>query len=89
MDQKKLKVLRDINFVIPKLCQICEHGTFPDAGIPFGTCTIRQIDTLTIGTCPKWEPDEDAIFDGLGDWAEFVDGRKYSRSNRHKAPTRY
>lgn len=96
MDKNKLKVLREIDYVIPKQCQLCEHGTFPSAGSPFGTCNIqtyehlkhtgepRQLSIYVGGSCSKWVPDEDAIFDGLGDWAEFVDRREFTRPNRGK-----
>lgn len=101
MDQNKLKVLRDIEYVIPKQCGICIHGTFSALSAQFGVCAIQQYDHLKHtgdarqlsvyrgGCCPKFTADEASIEKGLGHWGEFVDTRQFTRSNRHKTPTRY
>lgn len=101
MDKNKLKVLREINYVIPKQCGLCRHGQFADADAPWGTCALRtyvhekhtgaprQLSVFRHGGCPdKFELSPEGE-QALGTWAEFVDRREYTRSNRHKAPTRY
>lgn len=99
MDKNKLKVLREVEYTIPKLCNLCEHGVFPNPSF-FGACGLRvythlkhtgadrQLSIYRFGTCPKWKPNEELI-ENLGPWGEFVDRREFTRNNRHKAKTSY
>lgn len=88
----KLKVLREIDYVIHKHCEICVHGVFRGEN-RFGSCALRtsHLAVYRFGVCQVeggFKLDE-AAAKALGPWSEFVDRRTYSRSNRHKAKTRY
>jgi hypothetical protein len=100
MDKNKLKVLRETGYIIPGTCGMCEHGQFPIQGAAFGTCALktyqhekhtgapRQLSVFKAGRCDdfKIKPETEKV---LGAWGEFLDRREHTRSNRHKAKTRY
>lgn len=95
MDANKLRVLREIDYCIPKQCGNCQHGEFSYPDSPFGGCMLQTYDHLKhtgppkplsiykSGSCSKWEPDEEEIA-SLGPWAEFVDRREFTRPDRGK-----
>lgn len=103
MDKTKLTVLRQIGYTIPKHCGICVHGIFAaDGAAVFGTCALYRYDhqkhterkDLSVhrtGSCPTgFDLDEDKLRRQVTlDWEEFVDKRRFTRNNRHKAKTHY
>lgn len=101
MDTSKLTALRQAGFVIPQTCGLCLHGQFSSPTSEFGTCNVltydhekhtgpaRHLSVYRHGGCrPLFSLDPEKEKQ-LGKWAEFIERRKFTRSNRHKSPTRY
>ena len=102
MDANKLKKLKEIGYVIPETCDTCLHAEIKP-GQDFGECGLitydhlkhtKPVHELSIyrgGNCIGkgfYELDPEAA-KRLGDWAQFLEKRRFSRSNRHKQKTSY
>ena len=84
MDNNKLKVLRDINYSIPRTCGLCKHARL--GHYEWGTCEIqtydhlkhgneRQLSISRYGSCAKWQENEAATYT-LDRFREFLEGEK-------------
>jgi len=85
MDENKLQVLKDCNYIIMFCCAICKHGVFKNPHSDFGTCAIktydhkkhtepvRQLSVYRYGRCEDcdFELDQNK-YQNLGEWKQFV-----------------
>lgn len=100
VDQNKQKKLREISYVIPDTCGNCRHAKF-EPEQDFGSCSMisfqhlkhvpatRELSIYRGGRCEEFyslDPDAEKR---LGAWAEFLERRKFTRSNRYKQKVRY
>jgi hypothetical protein len=66
LDENKLKVLKDLGYVVRATCGLCQYGRFAAGGQDFGTCKIRfyshgkhsdahrELSINRAGTCPAF-----------------------------------
>lgn len=102
MDTNKLKKLKEIGYVIPQTCDTCLHANIKP-GQDFGECglisfrhlkhttDVRDLSIYRGGNCIgegfySLDPEAEKR---LGPWAQFLERRKFSRSNRHKQKMKY
>lgn len=86
MDENKLKVLKEVGYVMYKTCDLCEH--FRQGASSFGTCKVhlyehlkhngppREMSVNKSGGCPDWELDETAKEGSLGHYIQFIPNQK-------------
>jgi hypothetical protein len=102
MDKNKEKKLKKIGYIIPEVCGTCLHSDIKP-GQDFGTCGLisynhlkhsTDVRDLTIyrgGRCEGegFYATDPAAEKRLGLWAQFIERRKFTRSNRHKQKVLY
>jgi len=82
MDANKLEVLRDLPFIVHRVCGLCRHGSFaPNTN--WGTCgrtqyehkkhtgPARQLSIVLFGSCARFEADQQKK-EQLGAYQEFL-----------------
>jgi hypothetical protein len=85
MDANKLKVLKDLPYVIRATCQTCVSANFPkDERLEFGTCgkhlyehqkhagEPRELSIHRYGVCPHWSENRVATVK-LGGYGQFLE----------------
>ena len=83
MDLNKLKVLRELNYAINKVCSLCKHSNFhPNTN--WGSCNLHEYEHLKhtgparnlsihkAGSCSSFEANEDELA-LLGAFEEFLE----------------
>lgn len=81
--KKRLKVLREADYVIGPTCGMCAHM---DAYVHFNCHALHvELDTLH-GRCKLFSPVAEPV---EPENKRFLEKRAYTRSNRHKATPRY
>lgn len=99
MDAKRLKVLRSIDYVINKSCDLCRHAQFDfDTDAHDGVCALFSMPDQPLrvyrgGVCGEFSIAMARARNRLNfansGFVQFLDRRLFSRNNRHKAKTNH
>lgn len=83
--------LKKVVYTIPKHCGICAHvNHIGEAKVMEGKCDwLLGAVVHLAGSCPNFTEEEKLVDFYVGDLRKFLDKRRYTRSNRHKAKTSY